>query len=510
VAERRQDAEMDALCSGGAEEEEEEGFKLNKRMAKSGTLRRKAAAGETWAAESLAEMGEDMERLDAMVAADLRACQEDMWALESEVMALKANPRQLPGDGGGDDEEEDTDDEEEDEEDGNGGDGDKTEIFSEPKAAGVSVAAYGARSPPSTVHGLLGSFGSAAALSAKEEETGSAAEKGVPEGKSGGDAVRERATAEEKGEPKKDAKGEVSEETKRPSKPSSEEKPVARGSSIALVEVAEDKASSNDRSESEVKDEIEGGPPSCFTKIPAVATLAQVPTLDLNACAAPERLQDTTVGCAESKKDTGRRGQKKTGRGKQKKPEDVVQLTARSRRSLLGDLPSLRNKRHTKEDLDAFLNLKLEMPDRDNAKRGPGGGYLAGGGGGVLSPTNGRRVNNGVPEELACAINGHLMKDPVRSPSGLVFEKATILLWLTRNGSVCPITGGPLAADELTPDNEARKKIMRRHISKSMGIQEQQLPPPAEEAGGGGAGGGGEQVVPVVSGGAFADDLYDF
>ena len=46
-----------------------------------------------------------------------------------------------------------------------------------------------------------------------------------------------------------------------------------------------------------------------------------------------------------------------------------------------------------------------------------------------------------VPAEFLCAINGHVMKAPLRCrESGLVFEKATIELWLTSRGSVCPIT----------------------------------------------------------------------
>lgn len=49
--------------------------------------------------------------------------------------------------------------------------------------------------------------------------------------------------------------------------------------------------------------------------------------------------------------------------------------------------------------------------------------------------------DSSIPEEFLCAINGHVMKDPVRSTrSGLVFEKATIQIWLQTRGQVCPIT----------------------------------------------------------------------
>ena len=31
-----------------------------------------------------------------------------------------------------------------------------------------------------------------------------------------------------------------------------------------------------------------------------------------------------------------------------------------------------------------------------------------------------------IKQEFLCAINGHVMKEPVKAPSGLVFEQATI------------------------------------------------------------------------------------
>lgn len=62
-------------------------------------------------------------------------------------------------------------------------------------------------------------------------------------------------------------------------------------------------------------------------------------------------------------------------------------------------------------------------------------------------------------QEFLCAINGHVMKDPVRAQtSGLVFERATISLWLASRGSVCPITNNHLELSDLTPDDELRNR----------------------------------------------------
>ena len=85
----------------------------------------------------------------------------------------------------------------------------------------------------------------------------------------------------------------------------------------------------------------------------------------------------------------------------------------------------------------------------------------------IFSPTTGKEVSAaGVPRELRCAINGHLMRDPVKTPSGHVFERETIELWLRTRGSVCPISGAPLTAAELEPEAELRRAIMRYHIQQ--------------------------------------------
>ena len=54
-----------------------------------------------------------------------------------------------------------------------------------------------------------------------------------------------------------------------------------------------------------------------------------------------------------------------------------------------------------------------------------------------------------VGQEFLCAINGHMMKHPARSPHGHVFEYSTILLWLESRGRVCPFTGKPLCQGEM-------------------------------------------------------------
>jgi hypothetical protein len=67
----------------------------------------------------------------------------------------------------------------------------------------------------------------------------------------------------------------------------------------------------------------------------------------------------------------------------------------------------------------------------------------------------------GVPKEFLCAINGHVMKDPVKcKTTGLVFERATIELWLQTRGAVCPITNTHLEREDLLPEDDLRNQYV--------------------------------------------------
>ena len=64
------------------------------------------------------------------------------------------------------------------------------------------------------------------------------------------------------------------------------------------------------------------------------------------------------------------------------------------------------------------------------------------------------------PANLLCAINRHLLREPVRSPYGDVFERETIETWLRTLGSVCPITGRALRQEDLVPDDDVARLAM--------------------------------------------------
>merc|ERR1712080_304533 len=65
-----------------------------------------------------------------------------------------------------------------------------------------------------------------------------------------------------------------------------------------------------------------------------------------------------------------------------------------------------------------------------------------------------------VPPELACAVDGRLLVDPVRSPYGQVFERTVLERALNASGGLCPITRQPLALEQCPRDAGLRKQAL--------------------------------------------------
>ncbi len=154
-----------------------------------------------------------------------------------------------------------------------------------------------------------------------------------------------------------------------------------------------------------------------------------------------------------------------------------VAADRQDRYRLLGALPSL-GPRAKEEDVKVALALELPADLKRAAAEAEASKKSKSGGSAVDNAA--ASGPSGVPKEYLCSINGHVMQDPVRSPQGYHFEKATIELWLSTRGSICPISHEPLTKDDLVDDKDLRNKIKRFHI---------------------------QQVTRVV---AEEDDLYDF
>jgi len=83
------------------------------------------------------------------------------------------------------------------------------------------------------------------------------------------------------------------------------------------------------------------------------------------------------------------------------------------------------------------------------------------------------QAEGNAPSRFRCALNGHLMKDPVRSPHGHVFERETIMKWLESAGSMCPISGGSLSKGDLEDDLQLRSDIASWHIAEQCKVNDE-------------------------------------
>ncbi|KAG5473736.1 hypothetical protein LSCM1_04366 [Leishmania martiniquensis] len=121
---------------------------------------------------------------------------------------------------------------------------------------------------------------------------------------------------------------------------------------------------------------------------------------------------------------------------------------------LLGEMPAMRPEKKNKISIDKAA-VPIWHKVRSNAKQDS---------------------VEGVDADLLCALTGVVMKNPVSSPYGQTYEKEAIMNWLEQNGSVCPITGRSLTADQLSPNTAVATKIMQQIVRQTMETQ-----PVAEE-----------------------------
>ena len=176
----------------------------------------------------------------------------------------------------------------------------------------------------------------------------------------------------------------------------------------------------------------------------SVAALNNIGEDQVDAAVAPSESKDEEKEDIDEEERARRKKERKDKKKMKKKKEKKQAL------GLLGDLPSLDGKVN-KGDRGSFLQLDLELPQKMkklDLSNGLNGGDAVPKKGG-LKANEMTPKETGVPSEFACAINGHLMKEPVRTPGGIVFEKDTILLWIKTRGQICPISGDALSEDML-------------------------------------------------------------
>jgi len=168
--------------------------------------------------------------------------------------------------------------------------------------------------------------------------------------------------------------------------------------------------------------------------------------------------------------------------GNGSKQNDNPDFDENNKFRLLGNLPTLngnknKEKQREHQNVSSSLSLLLQPQSNTSASQysfmkttGADAKSLSSGPSHSSTSPGGGKGNEStdIPKEFLCAINGHVMKNPVKvQSSGLVFEEATIDLWLTTRGSVCPITNTYLDRSDLAADDELRNRIKRYHIQQT-------------------------------------------
>ncbi|GMF13943.1 unnamed protein product [Phytophthora lilii] len=155
----------------------------------------------------------------------------------------------------------------------------------------------------------------------------------------------------------------------------------------------------------------------------------------------------------------------------EEKPTPAKKATPLSRKEeyeLLGDLPSLNaitiQDADTVDDGDDDVEEDSEAkapaadsPPKDKKKK-------------HRDPSKKKKKKAGsrdIPPEFKCAVSLKLLKDPMRSPYGQVFERQVIEAWFRDFGNRCPLTGEPLTLQQLVSDEKLREDIREwKHGSK--------------------------------------------
>ena len=83
------------------------------------------------------------------------------------------------------------------------------------------------------------------------------------------------------------------------------------------------------------------------------------------------------------------------------------------------------------------------------------------------SSAGGPALEDNVPHDFLCEMNHHIMRKPVRTPEGHVFEAESIEAWLKKH-NVCPISGNPLFFEDLKVHASLKKRIQEHHIQAGL------------------------------------------
>lgn len=177
-----------------------------------------------------------------------------------------------------------------------------------------------------------------------------------------------------------------------------------------------------------------------------------------------------------------------------KSPSKAVgPLSRKEEYALLGDLPSfdavpsitIQAEGDVDEDEGDAKDM-ADSPSKDRSKRS--------------KRSKRKKPNKGdIPDEFKCAVSLKLLRDPMRSPLGHIFEREVIEAWFRDFGNRCPLTGEPLTIHQLSRDEKLREAIRAWKKGENASAEPEQVTKVEEKAN-----------TPVAESKVSGDELYDF
>lgn len=143
-------------------------------------------------------------------------------------------------------------------------------------------------------------------------------------------------------------------------------------------------------------------------------------------------------------------------------------LSRKEEYALLGDLPSLNSSGMpiiSIQDVDAQKEAKEDEDDTKKADEDDELEAKQAGSAAKSKPKKKHHKKRGhahqeaPPPEFKCAVSLKLLKDPLHSPYGQVFERQVIEAWFRDFGNRCPLTGEPLTLQQLVSDEKLKNQI---------------------------------------------------
>jgi U-box domain len=131
---------------------------------------------------------------------------------------------------------------------------------------------------------------------------------------------------------------------------------------------------------------------------------------------------------------------------------------------MLGDLPSLhkqqtavasavpavaeskQHQQHQQQNSSSSSGSSLRQQQHRSSSTSSSSAYST-----VSAPSvQGPVLPDNTPQQYVCQLSKRIMKEPLRTPYGNVYDRQMILLWLQRQGSIDPLTGQPLVESQVS------------------------------------------------------------